>query len=73
MKREKLRGFLGSAILGLTVVLTSCSSNNASTNESTEVMAKASYSCPMKCEGDKTYDKEGECPVCHMALTENEK
>ncbi|MGB0871144.1 MAG: heavy metal-binding domain-containing protein [Flavobacteriales bacterium] len=26
------------------------------------------YSCPMKCEGEKTYDKPGECPVCHMDL-----
>jgi Cu(I)/Ag(I) efflux system membrane fusion protein len=28
------------------------------------------YSCPMKCEGDKTYDKEGKCPVCKMNLKE---
>lgn len=26
------------------------------------------YQCPMKCEGDKTYSKPGECPVCHMHL-----
>jgi len=26
------------------------------------------YQCPMKCEGDKTYDKPGKCPVCGMAL-----
>jgi hypothetical protein len=31
------------------------------------------YSCPMKCEGDKTYDKPGKCPVCGMNLKENEK
>ncbi len=28
------------------------------------------YSCPMKCEGDKTYDKPGKCPICGMALRE---
>jgi len=26
------------------------------------------YYCPMHCAGDKTYDKEGDCPVCGMDL-----
>jgi heavy metal translocating P-type ATPase len=26
------------------------------------------YQCPMKCEGDKTYDEPGKCPVCNMHL-----
>jgi Cu(I)/Ag(I) efflux system membrane fusion protein len=26
------------------------------------------YACPMKCEGDKTYEKPGNCPVCNMKL-----
>src|SRR5262249_3872519 len=26
------------------------------------------YYCPMKCEGEKTYEAPGKCPVCHMAL-----
>jgi hypothetical protein len=26
------------------------------------------YKCPMKCEGDKIYDKPGVCPVCNMKL-----
>lgn len=26
------------------------------------------YYCPMHCEGDKTYDKAGQCPVCGMNL-----
>jgi len=30
--------------------------------------ADAAYSCPMKCEGEKTYDKPGKCPVCKMDL-----
>lgn len=29
---------------------------------------KKAYQCPMKCEGEKTYDKEGKCPVCQMDL-----
>jgi acetolactate decarboxylase len=26
------------------------------------------YQCPMKCEGEKTYDKSSSCPVCKMDL-----
>ncbi|KPM49262.1 heavy metal-binding domain-containing protein [Jiulongibacter sediminis] len=35
--------------------------------EATE-MAEGKYSCPMACEGDKTYDEAGKCPVCEMDL-----
>ena len=28
------------------------------------------FYCPMHCEGDKTYDKPGDCPVCGMDLLE---
>lgn len=31
------------------------------------------YQCPMKCEGDKTYDAPGSCPVCKMDLAAVEK
>lgn len=31
------------------------------------------YKCPMECEGDKTYDKPGTCPVCGMDLEGIEK
>ena len=27
------------------------------------------YQCPMRCEGDKTYDAPGDCPVCGMHLS----
>lgn len=29
---------------------------------------KGTYYCPMHCEGEKTYDKSGDCPVCGMDL-----
>jgi len=29
-----------------------------------------SFYCPMHCEGDKTYDKPGDCPVCGMGLVQ---
>ncbi len=28
------------------------------------------YHCPMRCEGDKTYDAPGDCPVCGMHMIE---
>ncbi len=30
----------------------------------------AAYACREKCEGDKTYDQQGDCPKCGMALNE---
>lgn len=30
------------------------------------------YYCPMRCEGDKTYDHPGDCPVCGMHLLKEE-
>jgi len=36
------------------------------------VKGKGKYYCPMRCEGDKTYDKTGDCPVCGMHLKKDE-
>ncbi len=45
-------------ILFTTLLLfTSCNDNK-----------EATYQCPMKCEAEKTYHKEGSCPVCNMDL-----
>ena len=30
------------------------------------------FYCPMRCEGDKTHDKPGDCPVCGMDLVEEQ-
>ena len=30
--------------------------------------SKIVYQCPMKCDGDKTYNAPGKCPVCNMHL-----
>ncbi|MCR9062735.1 MAG: heavy metal translocating P-type ATPase [Cytophagales bacterium] len=32
--------------------------------------ASGTFYCPMHCEGDKTYDQPGDCPVCGMDLVE---
>src|SRR5680860_1651389 len=31
------------------------------------------YACPMHCEGDKVYQKPGDCPVCNMHLVPVER
>jgi len=36
----------------------------------TQGPASKSYQCPMKCEGEKTYDKPAKCPICGMELRE---
>jgi Cu2+-exporting ATPase len=45
-----------------------CSSNNHSKKFEKVKLAKSDYYCPMKCEGDKTYDQPSDCPVCNMHL-----
>ncbi|MEO5912367.1 MAG: heavy metal translocating P-type ATPase [Pelobium sp.] len=39
-------------------------------NKSVVKNGKGTFYCPMHCEGDKTYDKPGDCPVCGMDLVE---
>lgn len=48
----------------LLAVMTSCK-NDTSKTSNDEVLA---YQCPMKCEGEKTYNEPGTCPVCKMDL-----
>ncbi len=45
----------------------------ATEHNHSDEMAMATYQCPMKCEGDKTYDKPGSCPTCKMDLAKVEK
>ena len=33
-----------------------------------QIHGDGKYFCPMKCEGEKTYDQPGRCPVCNMYL-----
>ncbi|HEX8332047.1 MAG TPA: heavy metal-binding domain-containing protein [Segetibacter sp.] len=54
------------------LTFTACNNNDAKTEAkdtatSTEAHAH-SYRCPMNCEKGKTYEKEGNCPVCGMKL-----
>jgi hypothetical protein len=67
---EKLReistGFAGKTEKSATY---SCCSGNVHQPKGLDTSnSKTVYQCPMKCEGDKTYDNPGICPVCNMRL-----
>ncbi|WP_242118700.1 heavy metal translocating P-type ATPase [Aestuariivivens sediminicola] len=38
-----------------------------------EEKGTGTFYCPMHCEGDKTYDQPGDCPVCGMDLVEEQQ
>ncbi|VDN49278.1 copper [Cu(I)] transporter ATPase [Petrocella atlantisensis] len=40
------------------------------TFEAKKTSVTKAYICPMRCEGDKTYEQPGDCPVCGMHMTE---
>ena len=39
-----------------------------SSNQKTKSRLAGVYFCPMECEGEKLYFKQGKCPVCGMYL-----
>jgi Cu+-exporting ATPase len=47
-----------------------CSTTSHHSNKETTLPSNAQgkYYCPMHCEGEKVYDKAGDCPVCGMDL-----
>lgn len=57
-----MKKILFAGIILLSIAISSCGSGE-----------KKVYQCPMKCEGDKTYDAPGKCPVCQMDLVEVKK
>ena len=52
------------SVLLLFVVVMSFSACNSKKSDND----LAVYQCPMQCEGDKTYNEKGSCPVCKMDL-----
>ena len=70
---NKIIIFLFAAALSLSA----CNNSNKTETNSAEVKSDSTqtatiYQCPMKCEGEKTYDKAGTCPVCGMDLANKE-
>ena len=71
--------------LSFTVVFTSCKGekkeehsgevemHESNAADAADITMNYEYQCPMDCENGKTYDKEGECPKCKMALKKVEK
>ena len=58
----------------LTIVSVSLFAQDSTKHKSKmQIMEQMKYSCPMKCEGEKTYDKPGKCPKCGMDLTKSKK
>ena len=61
-------------VCGMHLVKESSTENKEIKEPSTIPLPKTSnsiageYYCPMHCEGDKTYDKPGQCPACGMNL-----
>jgi len=41
-------------------------------NDKPKQHGNGTFYCPMHCEGDKTYNKPGDCPVCGMDLVEEQ-
>jgi Cu2+-exporting ATPase len=71
--------FLSAILLAMMAACGGKSSHNATQSTDTNAPAAQAasdttmavvYQCPMKCEGDKTYDKPGKCPKCEMDLAE---
>ncbi|MFX0555533.1 heavy metal translocating P-type ATPase [Maribacter sp. CXY002] len=46
--------------------------NHKHENQRPKGKGTGTFYCPMHCEGDKTYDKPGDCPVCGMDLVEEQ-
>ncbi len=46
------------------------STDNHQHNHTKNTKGNGIYYCPMHCEGEKTYDELGDCPVCGMDLLE---
>jgi len=57
-------------ILGLFLVsvLSSCKNEHSEPSHENHIQHESDYICPMRCEGDKTYQQPGNCPVCKMKL-----
>lgn len=44
--------------------------SHGQSSEKTKALGNGVFYCPMHCEGEKTYDDAGDCPVCGMDLLE---
>lgn len=52
---------------GTTIAAAKETLNRSNTTPKPKITGSGYY-CPMQCEGDKTYERPGDCPVCGMSL-----
>jgi predicted small lipoprotein YifL len=75
-KRQIIAAML---FVATTLSIASCGSKTSENNtektdaEQTEQVENVQYQCPMKCEGEKTYNEPGQCPKCNMDLEQVEE
>ena len=65
---QKINNRTMKAIKYITIILFSITLLSSCKKEKDSTNLAAVYECPMLCEGNKTYSKEGSCPVCKMDL-----
>lgn len=70
---DKLRQEFLNAGLHYTIAEFDSSKKQAIEKSIKSIEGNGVFYCPMHCEGDKTYDKMGDCPVCGMDLIEQPK
>jgi len=70
IKLEKLQEALTKAGLHYTIEMLG---HKLHTKSAKIVEGNGVFYCPMHCEGEKTYPKAGDCPVCGMPLVEEPK
>ena len=71
-----LAGIVGSASIGTATAITHSKvimKGGGDEKKKKDADTLAAYKCPMKCEGEKTYDKAGKCPKCGMDLSDVKK
>lgn len=67
---EKLQETLLQAGLHYTIEVPSAEQGNHCQDGISKQKGNGVYYCPMHCEGEKTHDEQGNCPVCGMDLLE---
>ncbi len=68
MKTQKLVAVLVIALFTFSAMNAQEKDISKVKKEVVKVAHTDAYACPMKCEGEKKYEKEGNCPKCKMDL-----
>jgi len=72
MNTKKVLAVLVIAIVGISTMNAQEMDHSKMKKTAVKVEKKEMYACPMKCEGEKKYEKEGTCPKCKMDLKKME-